>query len=117
VVTSDRLYQPGDEESIVIDDPAEIGQRCWLRTERQTLRRLPDTGAVVFTIKVSLKPLAELMTAPQVLRSLSKAIAHLSEPERRYKSLHHLEPALSLWLACAVSEASSDQHAANGVEQ
>ncbi|MHA7879795.1 MAG: heme-dependent oxidative N-demethylase family protein [Saccharospirillum sp.] len=117
VVTSDRLYQPGDEESIIIDDPAGIEQQCWLRTERQTLRRLPGTGAVLFTIKVSLKPLAELRKTPAVLSSLARAVAQLSEAERRYKSLHHLEPALSQWLLCTVEEATDDQHAANGVEQ
>ena len=31
-----------------------------LRVEHQTLRRLPRTGAVVFTIRVYMTPLAEL---------------------------------------------------------
>ena len=33
---------------------------AWLRTERQTLRRLPDTGAVVFAIHTAVLPRAAL---------------------------------------------------------
>ena len=40
--------------------PAPIPERMRLRVERQTLRRLPRSGAVVFTIRVYLTPLEEL---------------------------------------------------------
>lgn len=40
--------------------PPPIPERMRLRVERQTLRRLPRSGAVVFTIRVYLTPLAEL---------------------------------------------------------
>ena len=40
--------------------PPPIPERIRLRVERQTLRRLPRSGAVVFTIRVYLTPLAEL---------------------------------------------------------
>lgn len=36
--------------------PDESGAPFWLRTERQTLRRLPRTGAILFTIKVQIAP-------------------------------------------------------------
>ena len=38
--------------------------RLWLRTERQTLRRLPDSGASVFTIRVQMAPLSALAARP-----------------------------------------------------
>ena len=37
-----------------------VGAERWLRIERQTLRRLPQTGAVVFTIRTLLAPLEVL---------------------------------------------------------
>lgn len=35
-------------------------ERWWLRSERQTLRRLPATGAALFTIRTDTAPLADL---------------------------------------------------------
>ncbi len=98
VVTSDRLYQPGNEESAPISNPADIPQRCFIRTERQTLRRLPKTGAVVFSIRVQIKPFADFLDNTAWLNDLYNALAALSADEREYKSLHPVEPALTLWL-------------------
>lgn len=98
VVTSDRLYQPGDEESEPVTSPADIPRRCFIRTERQTLRRLPQTGAVVFSIRVHIKPFTDFLDNPAWLNDLYNALAALSADERDYKSLHPVEPALSLWL-------------------
>ena len=46
----------------------------WLRTERQTLRRLPRTGAIVFTIRVYLTPLEQLVREPDVPGRMASAI-------------------------------------------
>ncbi|MEZ5409265.1 MAG: DUF3445 domain-containing protein [Acidimicrobiales bacterium] len=56
--TSDR-YQPPD---------------LWLRSERQTLRALPDTGAILFTIKVELAPAPALVAYPDLAGRLADAI-------------------------------------------
>ncbi|ALO45288.1 heme-dependent oxidative N-demethylase family protein [Pseudohongiella spirulinae] len=98
VVSSDQLYQPGIEPSPPIKEVEQIGERCFLRCERQTLRRLPESSAVLFTIKVTLEPLSDFCQSPEILRDLKAAIDGLSKEERLYKSLHLLEPALSQWL-------------------
>jgi hypothetical protein len=36
----------------------------WIRSERQTLRVLPETGAILFTIRVQMAPLSVLATRP-----------------------------------------------------
>ena len=41
------------------------GERLFLRVERQTLRRLPDSGAVLFGIRVHVYPLADAVTTPE----------------------------------------------------
>ena len=43
----------------------------WIRSERQTLRRLPDTGAIVFTIRVQTVPIAVLAHRPDRARDLA----------------------------------------------
>ncbi len=63
VHTSPELHQPLTEEAKAKWEKAP-SDRFWLRTERQSLLRLPHTGAVVFTIKTCLTPV-ELLTADQ----------------------------------------------------
>lgn len=63
VMASDALrYLPDDDPATrfahVTADNA--GDTLFARCERQTLRRLPETGAVLFTIGVAVEPLANL---------------------------------------------------------
>ena len=51
-------------------DPA----RVRMRVERQTLRRLPRTGAILFTIRVYLTPLEQLVREPDVPGRMASAI-------------------------------------------
>lgn len=55
-----------------------------LRVERQTLRRLPRTGAIVFTIRVYLTPLEELVKEPDVPGRLASAIRSWPEDVARW---------------------------------
>jgi hypothetical protein len=52
--------------------PAEAGVPIlWVRSERQTLRRLPASGAILFTIRVQMAPLAVLARRPDRARDLA----------------------------------------------
>ncbi|MCU1355577.1 MAG: hypothetical protein JWM89_995 [Acidimicrobiales bacterium] len=51
----------------------------WLRSERQTLRLLPRTGAVLFTIRVQQAPFAALATTPAIAGALADRLA--AQPE------------------------------------
>lgn len=51
--------------------PAADGSPFWLRSERQTLRRLPRTGAILFTIKVQIAPASVLLHRPDVAARLA----------------------------------------------
>jgi hypothetical protein len=62
----------------------------FLRVERQTLRKLPDSGDIVFTIRTHRNPLTLLARQPnrrQLARALVGQIAALSEPQLAYKGL------------------------------
>ena len=63
--------------------PANAGETLFVRCERQTLRRLPKTGAIVFTIGVYVSPLGALSNdnAARLARSLATIPA--DEAERR----------------------------------
>jgi hypothetical protein len=53
---------------------AAIPEKLRLRTERQTLRRLPKTGAVVFTIRVYTVPVQQLALEAGEAARLAAAI-------------------------------------------
>jgi dimethylamine monooxygenase subunit A len=57
-------------------EPAAVlaeGSPWWLRSERQTLRKLPRSGAIVFTIRVQLAPVSVLRARPDRARDLVAA--------------------------------------------
>ncbi len=74
------------------------GEKLWLRMERQTLRRLPRTKDILFTIRVHVKPLAQLVTQPERAAQLAGAVRALPQPVRLYKSLSPFIDAALAWL-------------------
>jgi dimethylamine monooxygenase subunit A len=60
----------------------------WLRSERQTLRRLPDTGAVLFTIRTQQVPLSALSERPDLAVAMAAAIDGWSPELVAYKGVH-----------------------------
>jgi hypothetical protein len=74
----------------------DAGQRVYLRVERQTVRRLPRTGAVLFGIRTYQRPLGILPAADAA--RLAAAIRALPEPMARYKGLLPIQGAVLGWL-------------------
>ena len=73
--------------------PANAGEALFVRCERQTLRKLPETGAVLFTIGVYLSPLGRL--APGQRAWLVDALAALPAPEAARRGTAHYAPQLA----------------------
>ncbi|KAI0829315.1 hypothetical protein BC628DRAFT_1315419 [Trametes gibbosa] len=67
-----------------------------LRTERQTLRRLPRTGAIVFTIRVYQTPFEEIVREPGMAGRLASAIRSWPDDVARYKARDAYEAVLPL---------------------
>lgn len=57
------------------------------RVERQTLRRLPKTGAIAFTIRLFLHSFDSLSDYPQFSRNLNKIVAAMPQAMRDYKEV------------------------------
>ena len=61
------------------------GEQLWLRVERQTLRKLKDTGAILFTIRIHIRPLKQIEKFEGVAKRLAKALSALPPEMQAYK--------------------------------
>ncbi|KAI1871921.1 hypothetical protein JX265_005907 [Neoarthrinium moseri] len=79
----------GDEDSPEVSwDTAEKNRAVehhWFRSERQSLRRLPKTGAVCFTIRTYFHPIMEIAQEDYVPGRLASAIRSWGDDVARYK--------------------------------
>ena len=78
--------------------PTDFARQVFLRVERQTLRRLPHSGDVLFTIRTYITPLGEIAKDAEAARRLASAIENLPEALRAYRSLTQFADALVAWL-------------------
>ena len=85
------------------------GARLHLRTERQSFRLLPQSGAVLFAIRVHSTPLARLAGIPGATARLAAAVRALPEAMARYKSLPVYRDALLAWLDTAGCSSRHEQ--------
>ncbi|HEU5083986.1 MAG TPA: DUF3445 domain-containing protein [Acidimicrobiales bacterium] len=88
------LHLPGPVD---VPRPTPVPEGRWLRSERQTLVRLPSSGAVVFTIRTQQVPLAALTGRPDRCRELAAALRGWSDAQRAYKG-SAVDDALLAWL-------------------
>jgi len=90
IATSDELFTPHGthvyEGEMLADDQAIRADECVLRVERQTLWKLPETGAVVFGIKTYITPLSEIKAEEGEAERLAQAIEGLGDDMGRYKA-------------------------------
>ncbi|BBC72204.1 conserved hypothetical protein [Altererythrobacter sp. B11] len=73
------------------------GETLFIRSERQTLRKLPRSGAVVFTIGVYVAPLASL--SPANAARLAQSLASIPAEEAERRGAPHFAPALEAYAA------------------
>ena len=93
----DAIRPPGDWMA----DPDDAA-RSFFRVERQTLRRLPRTGDVLFTIRIHLDPFTSLEAVPEgpaIASKLVDQLRELSDDQLRYKGIHEARDRLIRWFA------------------
>ena len=90
IQADDALAQLPDAEP-----PISAETPLFYRTERQSLLRLPTTGAIAFTIRVYLHPVEALHEHPGAMAALLAAVDATPLPLKRYKGFDRLEPALA----------------------
>ncbi len=93
VVDSGSLcHLPGERELFAGVTAENAGERLFARCERQTLRRLPETGAILFTIGVYVEPLGALPAG--AIHWLAEAVKAIPAGERERRGIHGYLPAL-----------------------
>lgn len=96
---SDELYAPVPPASPPPIEVDRVPLALWLRSERQTLRRLPESGAVLFTIRVQQAPFAAF---EHHRAAASRLAARLEVQPREITEMNGLAPhreAVLRWLA------------------
>lgn len=80
-------------------DAASAGERLFLRAERQTLRRLPKTGAILFTIRTHVDPLNAIAGHAPLITALGRTVRAMPAGMAGYKAIAPVQGALLGWLA------------------
>lgn len=70
----------------------------YFRSERQTLRRLPRSGGVVFTIRTYFHPITEICQEPYVPGRLASAVRSWGDDVSKYKGKERYEDVLLEYL-------------------
>jgi dimethylamine monooxygenase subunit A len=91
-------FQPIGRDADAAITPETVGSALYLRIEYQTLRRLPESQAVLFTIRTEIMPLGQVIATPADAIGLAGAIRDMSPAMLRYKHLTAVAPALLAWL-------------------
>ena len=85
--------------------PEDADRELYLRMERQTLRRLPATGGLLFTIRIWRHPLEDLRAHPDRLAAFAAAWDRVMRDEgqtfRDYKGLGPLDGLVQAFLSAA----------------
>jgi hypothetical protein len=101
LIDDPALFQPKRYKPIARKTPLtahNADDMVWLRMERQTLRRLPQSGDIVFTIRIYVRPLHTLATQPERAAALAAALRALPPAMQHYKGLPALLDAVLPWL-------------------
>lgn len=91
---SDTQHTPGPKSFPEELDADSVLESTWLRIERQTLRRLPETGAIVFTIRTYQQRMADVVRDLQRREQLAIVLKSMPEETARYKGLQTILPML-----------------------
>ncbi len=88
-------YQPLPATAVTREN---AGDLLWLRLERQTLRRLPQSGDILFTIRIYNQPLSALAKNPQRAAQLAAALRGLTPDILDYLSVGPILTPTLAWL-------------------
>ena len=89
------LFQPQIPTGSLVKTPDEL----WIRMERQTLRRLPKTGGILFTIRGYQQPLSEYLSrSKQIAQNIRTMLERLPDDVAQYKSVLNYRPAIMNWI-------------------
>jgi hypothetical protein len=83
------------------EDPARAGDLLWLRVERQTLTRLPDSDSVAFSLHTYSDPLSSIRSDRESARAILTLLRDYTEERWKYSEMDIVRTPLLLWLEAA----------------
>jgi Haem-dependent oxidative N-demethylase, alpha subunit-like len=95
---SPTLFKAARDHTPTMVTSSNAGETLWFRVERQTLRRLPQSGAVLFTIRTHLTQLGQAICHPTSARDLAAVIRSMPDAVLHYRRMNAFRPALLGWL-------------------
>ena len=101
VDTDERFLPPEHRKAGRAIAAARVGEELWLRVERQTFRRLPRSGDVLFGIRTYVEPLATAIDDAAAAAALAARIGEMPDAMARYKGIAPIREPLLAWLAAA----------------
>ncbi len=110
IVDDGALFLIGGKHRAAADPsftPDNVADRLFLRVERQTLTRLPRSGAVLFAIRVHSYGLSRVLAVPGAATTLASAVEALPPSLATYKSLPAFRDALLARLRADAPPAST----------
>ncbi len=93
-----KLFKVGHTPPSATVTGANAGETLWFRVERQTLRRLPESRAVLFTIRTHLAPLGEAIRSAKSACDLAAVIRSMPHAVLDYRHMNGFRDALLDWL-------------------
>ncbi|MEZ5941534.1 MAG: DUF3445 domain-containing protein [Planctomycetaceae bacterium] len=90
----DSLFTPGPKSFRDDLSVRNVLHSTWLRAERQTLRRLPETGSLVFTIRTYLHRMADVAVCPNRRTKLLASLRTMAPDTAAYKGMVAMLPLL-----------------------
>jgi carbamoylphosphate synthase large subunit len=85
---------PPSAENQLRVEGANLDEQVFFRVERQTVRKMPRTGDVIFTIRTYVTPLGKLLQAIETPKDMLEALKTMDEDHVEYKGWNTLKPAL-----------------------
>jgi hypothetical protein len=95
---SPTLFKAARDHTPTMVTSSNAGETLWFRVERQTFRRLPQSGAVLFTIRTHLTQLGQAICSGKSARDLAAVIRSMPEAVLNYRHMNAFRPALLDWL-------------------
>jgi len=86
--------------------PERAGELLWIRVERQTLSRLPDSGAVAFSLHTYSDPLAAIQCDGESLRAMLALLRAYSPERLHYSEMDIIREPVTQWLEAAARRAN-----------
>lgn len=91
ICRSPELNQHPDRKLPLLDTSVNLDE-AWLRIEHQSFVALPDSGGVLFAIRIVVRTLREIRDDPSVLPSFERALRTMPEEMATYKRISVARP-------------------------